>query len=144
MNVCTHVCMCIYIYILHTHRHIHRHPPAYICWPARLTHVTTSLRIIRETDSIHHHHPEGVVYRSFCLYSGIAAVSKNTSRRWWCIESLFPNISSSSKPKTFIDFKLLSTELSERSSMSHPWTSNNFICHRSVGCLSTYPMQKHT
>ena len=32
----------------------------------------------------------GVVYRGFCLNSGIVAVSNVTSRRWWCIESLFP------------------------------------------------------
>ena len=38
----------------------------------------------------HHHHQEGVVYRSFCLSSSAFAVSKVTSRRWWCVESLFP------------------------------------------------------
>ena len=44
-----------------------------------------------KTDSIqHHHHPEGVVYRNFCFNSGTIAVSKITSRRWWCVESLFP------------------------------------------------------
>ena len=47
--------------------------------------------ISRKTDSIHHH-PERLVYRSFCLNSGTVAVSKVTSRRWWCIESLFPYI----------------------------------------------------
>ena len=47
------------------------------------------LIITRKTDSIHHH-PEGMVYRSFCLNSGTVAISKITSRRWWCIESLFP------------------------------------------------------
>ena len=47
---------------------------------------------VRMTDSIHHHHPEGVVYRSFCLNSGTVAVSKVTSRRWWCIESIFPQV----------------------------------------------------
>ena len=37
-----------------------------------------------------HHHPEGVVYRSFCINSGTVAVSEVTSRWWWwCIESLF-------------------------------------------------------
>ena len=46
--------------------------------------------IYRKTDSIHHHHPEGVVYRSVCLNSSRVAVSKVTSRRWWCIEYLFP------------------------------------------------------
>ena len=45
----------------------------------------------RKTESIHHHHPEGVVYRSVCLNSGTVAVSNITSRRWWCIESVFPN-----------------------------------------------------
>ena len=30
------------------------------------------------------------IYRQFCLNSGTVAVSKGTSRRWWCIESLFP------------------------------------------------------
>ena len=44
----------------------------------------------RKTDSIHHHHLEGVVYRSFCRNSGTVAVSKVTSRRWWCMEALFP------------------------------------------------------
>ena len=46
--------------------------------------------ITRKTDSIQHHHPEGVVYRSFCLNSGTVAVSEAISRRWWCIESVFP------------------------------------------------------
>ena len=32
------------------------------------------------------------MYRSFCLNSSTFAVSKVTSRRWWCIESLFPLI----------------------------------------------------
>ena len=45
---------------------------------------------IRKTDSIHHHYPEGVVYRSSCLNSSTVAVSEIPSRRWWCIESLFP------------------------------------------------------
>ena len=44
----------------------------------------------RKTDSIHHHHPEGVVYRGFCLNSGTVAVSKFPLRWWWCIESVFP------------------------------------------------------
>ena len=39
--------------------------------------------------TIHHHHPEGVVHRHFCLNSSAVAVRKVTSRRWWCIESLF-------------------------------------------------------
>ena len=52
--------------------------------------VTGMTTIIRKTDSIHHHHPEGVVYRSFCLNSGTVAVSKVTSGRRWCTESLFP------------------------------------------------------
>ena len=45
---------------------------------------------IRKTDSIHHNHPEGVVYRGVCLNSGTVAVSSNTSGRSWCIESVFP------------------------------------------------------
>ena len=57
---------------------------------------------IRKTDSIHHHHhhhhPEGVVYRGFCLNSSTAAVSKIVSRRWWCIESLFPGMVSMATP----------------------------------------------
>ena len=44
----------------------------------------------RKSDSIHHHHTEGVVYRGFCLNSGTVAVSKVSSRRWWCMESVFP------------------------------------------------------
>ena len=50
-------------------------------------------RIIRKTDFIQHHHPEGVVCRSCCFHSSIVAVWKVTSRsRWWCIESPFPII----------------------------------------------------
>ena len=58
--------------------------------------VFKALRSIigRKADSIHHHHhhhhPEGVVYRSFCLNSSTSAVSEIVSRRWWCIEYLFP------------------------------------------------------
>ena len=49
--------------------------------------------MIRKTDSRHHHHPEGVVYRGFCLNSGTVAVSKFPFRWWWwCIESVFPMI----------------------------------------------------
>ena len=44
----------------------------------------------RKTDSIHHHHPEGVVYRSCCFDSSTFAVSEIASRRQWCIESIFP------------------------------------------------------
>ena len=44
----------------------------------------------RKTDSIHHHHPEGVVYRGFCINSGTVAVSKFPFRWWRCIESVFP------------------------------------------------------
>ena len=52
---------------------------------------SASPRFPPKTDSIHPHHPEGVVYGSFfCLNSGTVAVSKVPSRRWWCIESLFP------------------------------------------------------
>ena len=47
--------------------------------------------IIRKTDSIDHHHPEGVVYRSFCLDSGTVTVPNITSRSW-CIEFIFPII----------------------------------------------------
>ena len=53
-------------------------------------------RVSRKTDSIHHRHPERVVYRSCCLNYGTVAVSKVTSRRSWCIESLFPVIDSNS------------------------------------------------
>ena len=52
-------------------------------------------RCLRKTDSMilyhhqhRHHHPEGVVYRTFCLNSSTSAVSEIASRRWWCIESL--------------------------------------------------------
>ena len=48
-------------------------------------------KMFRKTESIHYHrHPEGVVYGSFCLNSGTVAVSKLISRRWWCIEYMFP------------------------------------------------------
>ena len=36
------------------------------------------------------------MYRSLSPNSGKVAVSKITSRRWWCIESLFPGILSTS------------------------------------------------
>ena len=59
-------------------------------------HVAPGARVrsggLRKTDSMHHHHPEGVAYRSFCLHSGTVAVSETASRRWWCIESLFPGL----------------------------------------------------
>ena len=45
---------------------------------------------IRKTDSIRHHHPEGVVYRSCCFNSSTVAVSEIVSRRRWCTGSLFP------------------------------------------------------
>ena len=49
-------------------------------------------RHTRKNEFIHrHHHPEGVVYRSVCLYSSAGAVSEVASRRWWCIESLLPH-----------------------------------------------------
>ena len=53
----------------------------------------------RKTDSIHHHHSEGVVHRSCCLNSSTFAVSKVTSRRWWCTESLFPRPLSTTDPR---------------------------------------------
>ena len=40
----------------------------------------------------YHRHPEGLLYRSLCLKSSTFAVSETASRRWWCIESLFPRI----------------------------------------------------
>ena len=49
---------------------------------------------LRKNDFIHHHHPEGVVYRCFCLNSSTFAVSEIVSRRWWCIESPFPHLGS--------------------------------------------------
>ena len=49
---------------------------------------------LRKSDFVHHHHhPDGVVYRSFCLNSSAFAVSEIASRRRWCIESLFPGLS---------------------------------------------------
>ena len=39
----------------------------------------------------HHHHREGAVYTSFCLGSSSFAATEIASRRWWCIESLFPD-----------------------------------------------------
>ena len=45
--------------------------------------------VSRKNDFIHHN-PEGLVYRSFCLNSSTFAVSETASRRWWCIEYLFP------------------------------------------------------
>ena len=41
---------------------------------------------MHKTVSIHHHHPEGVVYRSCCFNSVSVAVSKVPSRRWCCID----------------------------------------------------------
>ena len=56
------------------------------CGPQGITIIVT-----RKTDSMHHHHPEGVVYRSLCLKSSTVAVSEMASMRLWCIESLFPD-----------------------------------------------------
>ena len=53
-------------------------------------HFSTLCLNIRKTDSIHHHHPDGVVYKSFCLNSSTFEVSTITSGRWWCTESVFP------------------------------------------------------
>ena len=39
---------------------------------------------------IHHDHPEGAVYRSFCLNSSTSAVSEIASRRWWRVEHMVP------------------------------------------------------
>ena len=64
-----------------------RHMPLFVHFCTWL-HEFWSSSNTRKTDSIHHHHPEGVVYRSFCFNSSTVAVSKVTSRRWWCIESL--------------------------------------------------------
>ena len=48
----------------------------------------------RKSDFTHrrHHHPEGVVYRSFCLNSSTFAVSEIASRRWWCIAFPLPRL----------------------------------------------------
>ena len=47
---------------------------------------------LRKNDFMHNHHREGVVHRSSCLNSSTFAVSEIASRRWWCIESLFPGL----------------------------------------------------
>ena len=39
----------------------------------------------------------GVVYRGFCLNSGAVSASTIASRRWWCIEYLFPSLGSASE-----------------------------------------------
>ena len=44
----------------------------------------------RKTESMHHHHPEGVEYEATCLNSSTVAVPKVTSGRWWCIKLFFP------------------------------------------------------
>ena len=83
--------------ITHTHpvdymRHAtYRKPRTACCALSAACHLLQKC-YIRKTDSIHHHHhhPEVVMYRSFGLNSNTFAVSKVTSRRWWCIESLFP------------------------------------------------------
>ena len=101
----TCICVCIYIYI-----YIHVYVCIYIyiyVWslPRACSLLRTPAPIrctsdIRKTESIHHRHrPEGVVYRSFCLNSGTVAVSEFTSRRWWCIESLLPDISCRRAPR---------------------------------------------
>ena len=73
--------------------------------------------LVRKTDSIHHHHhhhhhhhPEGVAYRSLYLNYGRVAVPKVTSRRWWCIESLFLLLQSTSKPAQRNDSMQSSTD----------------------------------
>ena len=47
--------------------------------------------VSRKSEFTHHHHPVGAVYRSVRLNSSTCAVSESASRRWWCIESLFPH-----------------------------------------------------
>ena len=60
-------------------------------WRSSLMRRRVLLRTIcRKTDSIHHHHPEGLCREAPCLNSSAVAVSEVASRRWWCIESLFP------------------------------------------------------
>ena len=61
-----------------------------LCVGLRRNVCRLELYVVRKTDSIHHHHPEGVVYRGFCLNSSTVAVSKFPFRWWWCIESVFP------------------------------------------------------
>ena len=63
------------------------------------------LRDLRKNDLIHHRiHPEGVVYRSLCLNSSTFAVSEIASRRWWCIEPLFPDLGLWARAFGFLDF----------------------------------------
>ena len=104
------VCVCVYIYI-HIHvlyvirctytshfeaRGLNRFSPR----RERLVNVHLGVHTsaaaptsdTRKSESIHHHHhPEGVLHRDFCLNSGTVAVSTITSRRWSCIESVFPD-----------------------------------------------------
>ena len=75
-----YVCVCVYVYI-----YIYIHIYIYI-------YIYMLSRGIRQNDFIHQHHPEGVVYGSFCLNSSTVAVSEAASRRWWCIESLLPGL----------------------------------------------------
>ena len=51
--------------------------------------MLTSGTITRKTDFIYNHHPEGVVYRTFCFLSSTFVVSETASRRWWRVESPF-------------------------------------------------------
>ena len=76
------VCVYIYIYIY-----------TFVCVAVAIVsynvYIYVPIRFV--SDFIrHHHHPEGVVYRSFCLNSSTSAVSEIASGSWWCTESLFP------------------------------------------------------
>ena len=95
----------------HIHEHFAAHPhtkytstyphphtkysyPRVFCATSTLNTLTSGSCVIRKSHFVHHHHhhhPGGVVYRSFCLNSNTFAVSEIASRRWWCIESLFPS-----------------------------------------------------
>ena len=55
------------------------------------------------------HHPEGVVCTSCRLNSSTVAVSETASRRWWCIESLFPSMSIA-EPMPLNDWRAECTE----------------------------------
>ena len=116
MYVCAYLSLYTYIYIytctyIHTYRYTTRCVYKYIYIYIYLfiyihtyvyTHITQSYNTIYCDMPLYHYThisdavlyttttQMGAVYRGVCLNSSAVAVSETASRRWWCIESLFP------------------------------------------------------
>ena len=91
--------MCIYIYIyiyihitiyIYIYIYVYIYVYNYMIYICVCIYIYIYIHICIHTFVHHHHHLEGVVCKSFCLNSGTSAVSEVASRRWWCIEPLFP------------------------------------------------------